>query len=176
MENTPLSAAHRRYMRTEICVSSFVNALMTVLVTYLVFRQATMVPLWGSDGIAFDLVVTAFMVTLLGGLGVSLVTRRRVRGGAIGPLDPAAQGRIAQRLPGNLAVRIVLLALCVTAVTVPLALAALNALAITSMALLPLLVFKTVFAVAVGLLWMPLVLKAALADPVSAASLPVPAR
>ncbi|MGJ7511999.1 hypothetical protein [Variovorax sp. GT1P44] len=119
-------------------------------------------PLWGTDGMAMDLVPTVFMITLVGNLIVTLLTRKRVRDGRVPPLGPPHGPAV--RLPRNALLRVLGLALLLTIVLVPLSVAALASLGLHSMPATPFIAYKLIYGMGVGALSAPLVIRAALPD------------
>lgn len=158
MSTLPLPAEHLRYMRRETLLGCVFNAVLSVVFAVLIFRGVEQIPLWGPQGIAVDLVPTVFMITLVGNLIVTFLTRQRVRAGAVPRLIHPT------RWPRRALVRMLLLAVVATAVVVPLSIGVLSALGIESMPFAPFVAFKVVYGAVVGALTAPLVIRAALAD------------
>lgn len=160
-----LSDTHRRYIRSETLIGCVFNAALSVVFAFLIFRGATLIPLWGAEGIAMDLVPTVFMITLIGNLIVTLLTRRRVRDGAVPPLhDSEAQGTLARRLPRNALLRVLLAAVTMTVTLVPVSIGVLALVGVEAMPFWPFVAFKIFYGAAVGALSAPTIIRAALAD------------
>ncbi|MDM0032387.1 hypothetical protein QTI33_09645 [Variovorax sp. J22P271] len=162
MHTDVLSTAHRRYLRTELLLGCVFNAVLSVMFAFVALQGRAAMPLWGVDGMAIDLIPTVFMITLVGNLIVTLLTRKRVRDGRVPPLEPT-DGPGA-RLPRNALLRVLVLALLMTIVLVPLSTAVLAALGLHSMPSSPFIAYKLIYGMAVGALSAPLVIRAALAD------------
>jgi hypothetical protein len=101
--------AQRRYLLSELLVSLLVNSLLSVLAAWVVFGQRESVVLWGGDGLAVDFLPQTFMVALMSTLVPGWLTRRRVQAGKIASLDAPPQ-----RLPRNLLLRALLVAVLAT--------------------------------------------------------------
>lgn len=149
--------ATQRILATEAAISIVPNALVSALFVWLVFGGQTRVPLWGVHGLAFDLVPTTFMLTLMTTFALTLIVRARRRRGLAG-----ADGTLP--LPRRLPLRAVALALLLCLVFVP-----------ASVLLLWLgwdgdwsygrvMAFKIAYGAGVGLVATPLAVLAALRD------------
>jgi len=160
MANAPLSPIHAHYIRNETLVGCVFNGVLSVVFAFLVFYGVALIPLWGPQGMAVDLVPTVFMITLVGNLIVTVLTRKRVAAGQVPRLVQAP----AQRLPQNALLRMLLLALLFTLVLVPLSAAALWALKIDPLPFWPFVGFKVVYGAIVGALSAGIVVRAALRD------------
>jgi len=96
--------SHDAYIRRETMVSAVINAILSALFFWLVFRGVDPVPVWGMGNWVFDFVPQGFMIALMSTLVPGALTGRAIRSGRI-----AADGQ-ANRLPGNLLARALLLA------------------------------------------------------------------
>ncbi|NQD55674.1 hypothetical protein HP546_09980 [Pseudomonas sp. CM25] len=159
-----LSTAHKKYIRNEVLAGCVINALLAFAFTFMLFRNHPRVRLWGGDGIALDLLVTLFMLTLLANVAVMLITRKRVRAGRIPRLESSALKVMGFRLPRNLFLRALLAAVLMTAIIGPLSIGAFVALEISSMPFWPFVAFKMVYGSVVGALSAPVLLRAVLTD------------
>lgn len=151
-------AETRRTMMIEAAISILPNALFSAFFVWLLFRGTRRIGLWGADGVAFDLVPTTFMLTLITTLLVTWLVRRHVAAGATRP----AAG--TTKLPRNRLVRGVLLGLLMVVLLVPVTIAALNQFWAGDWTFGQMLLFKVVYGVAVGLIVTPIVVLAALRD------------
>lgn len=157
----PKSEEQARYVRRETWVGCVFNAALSVVFAFLVFRGQSPIPLWGAQGLAVDLIPTVFMITLVGNLIATLITRRRVARGHVAALISTSP------VPWHnkwLPVRLLLWAVALTVVLVPLTVAAFWLLQVHQMDFGPFVVFKAVYGAAVGTLSAPHLLRAALAD------------
>lgn len=99
----------RRYIMIETLISMAVNAAFSAGFALLIFGGRAEIGLWGPDGLALDFAPQTFVIAMMSVLVPTALTRRRIRSGALAP------GRGApSRLPGNLLVRALLLALVAT--------------------------------------------------------------
>lgn len=152
------TAETRRTLVIEAAISIVPNALVSAFFVWLLFRGATRIGLWGMNGVAFDLVPTTFMLTLMTTVAVTWLIRRRVATGA----TKRAAGTTP--LPANRLLRGLVLGLAMVVLLVPVTVAALSQLWVGDWTFGQMLVFKIVFGVAVGLIVTPLVVLAALRD------------
>lgn len=164
------SPQHAAYIQRETLTGCVFNAILSVVFAFVVFRGRSPILLWGTDGLAVDLVPTVFMITLVGNVIVTLITRRRVASGQV-PAMPVLSNRFVlfrQMLP-----RILIAAFLMTIVLVPLSVLALWAIGIDRMDFGPFVAFKVVYGAAVGALSAPWVIRHALSDaPVRPAQTP----
>lgn len=161
---TNLSSAHKTYIRNEVLVGCVINALLAFAFTFMLFRNNDEIGLWGADGIALDLLITVFMLTLFANTAVMLITRKRVQAGRIARLPSSAAKVMGVRLPQHLFLRALLAAVLMTAIIGPLSIGAFVVLGITSMAFWPFIAFKMVYGSVVGAISAPVLLRTALAD------------
>ena len=86
-----LSAEHRRFLVVDQgVVPAIFNLLINGGIAWLLFRSASVVPLWGESSIGVDLIATAILLPLLTCLIVSRIVASQVRSGKLSPL-PALQ-------------------------------------------------------------------------------------
>jgi len=160
----PLSAAHKRYVKAETAVGIGFNGVLSV-VFGLPFYNVPAIPLWGAQGMAVDLVPTVFMITLVQTIIITLITRRRVKAGAVAALpEPRSAYPLLKLLPANVLARALLMALVLSLILVPLTIGAMAVLGVDGITFAPFISFKVVYGVAVGMLSAPLSLLAALSD------------
>ena len=165
MKFSELSIEHRRYLKTETAVNSIVNAAFSAIFTWLLFRSADIIPLWGATGMAVDLIPTVFMCTLATGLIATIMTRKKVRQGVLHQLPTAWSNYLLIRMwPRNVVLRSVLVALLATLTLVPLSVGVMLGFNVTEMNYMPLLMFKIVYGGAVTALSAPGFLIAAMTD------------
>lgn len=151
--------ATQRVLAIEAAISVIPNALFSALFVWLLFRDAKAIPLWGTKGVAFDLVPTTFMLTLVTTIGLTLVIRARRRKGALHVADLGFPP-----LPRNVGARAVVLALSLSVLIVPVTVLALHLLWASNWSYAEMLAFKVAYGVMVGLVATPLVVLAALRD------------
>lgn len=160
-----MTDAHRRYIRVETGVSTVLNTLFCLLFGWIIFGGREQVPFAGTDGVGLDVFPTVFMSTLMTAVALTLLTRARLRKGAVLPIAGAST-----RLPRFFLLRAVLFGLLAAlAIAAPtyLLLSALNAGEWTFGGLM---LMKALFGVVIGLVATPPILRAALSDGASAPS------
>lgn len=99
-----------RYIRTETAISVAINAALSALAFVLVFGLRGPVPVWGAGGLVLDGLPQGFMIALMSTLVPGFLTLRRLRRGALAP-NALRDGALAARLPANLLLRALVLAL-----------------------------------------------------------------
>jgi len=154
-----LSPAHRAFIRQQSLVAVVANGVISALFVWLFFGGLARVDLWGERGLAFDLVPTVFMITLMTTIGLTFFTRSRVRSGALAQVETTPV-----RLPRFPPLRGLLLALGFTLVIVPVAVALLALVWGAPWSLPAVYAFKILFGAALGFIVTPVILRLALAD------------
>jgi len=151
---------HDRYIAIETRIGVVLNAIVGGAFVFLMFGGLANVGLWGMQGLAFDLLPTTFMISLMMTIGLTLMTRSRVQKGKIGP---TAYNR---RLPTNVILRGLTLAIIMTLLLVPLSIGLLMLLwTVTGdWPFLIVLGFKSAFSVLIGVVLTPVILRAAFND------------
>jgi hypothetical protein len=96
----------RRYVAIETAISVVINVGFSALFFYLVFGRSEHIELWGPHGFALDYLPQTFMVTLMGVIVPTILTRKRVKGGRVARRESA----LGARLPRGLILRAILLA------------------------------------------------------------------
>ncbi len=149
--------ATQRILATEAAVSIVPNAVVSALFVWLVFGGMDAIPLWGLHGLAFDLLPTTFMLTLMTVFALTLIVRGRRRRGL-----GAAAGALP--LPRPLALRALALALLLSLAFVPLSVLLLWLGWHGDWSYARVMAFKIAYGVAVGLVATPLAVLAALRE------------
>ncbi len=72
------------YIRTEVLISVLINTVLSVAFVIGVFHGQARIPVLGTHSVVRDMAPQTFMVTLMSCLVPGLVTRRRLRTGALG--------------------------------------------------------------------------------------------
>lgn len=153
-----------RYVRAETVASVVINAAVSAAFVWLIFRGMAVIPLWGSRGLAVDLIPTTFMITLMSTIASTLITRGRLRRSQAPQLARADAGSIARALPRNLLLRALTLALGATLVLVPLTVAGLILFGIESAAYGNVMLFKIGYGAVLALIVTPAIVRRALLD------------
>jgi hypothetical protein len=151
-----MSPAHKRFLLLEEGVGSvIVNLLINGVIAYLMFRGAESVPLWGQQSIAGDTIGTTFFLPLITCLIVTPLARGQVRSGRVQPVDGFPLG--LRWMPRRPLWRGALLGgICVAAVA-PLAVTALVVFGVVQQSFWQFVVFKAIFAAALGAVVTPLI-------------------
>jgi hypothetical protein len=156
--------AHRRYVNKERLAAGIFNVIVGVLSTYLAFPNAPVIPLWGQHGIAFDLVPTVFMLTLVGNFVVTVLAHKRLRADEVQIIDDSMCSWIACRLPRNMFIRLLVIAVSMTVLAVPLSVLVLKLVGIDSMSYHQYMGFKACYGPAIGVLSVSVAIETALRD------------
>lgn len=107
-------ADHKRYITIEAIISAAFGFVLSFFFTFVAFGEEDRVPV-GGFGLIFDSAPQTFSLTFMSALIPTLLTRKRMRAGAIAPM--AAR---PWPVPRSAPLRAFLLALLLTAVAVPL--------------------------------------------------------
>jgi hypothetical protein len=151
-----LSSTHKRFLLLEQGFGSVVvNLLINGVIAFLLFRGALVVPLWGQQSIAGDTIGTTFLLPLITCLIATPLVRRQVRAGRVAPVAGTPMG--LDWVPGHTFWRGVVLGVIATLLVAPLAIGVLAALGVTQQSFWGFVVFKAVFAAALGAVVTPLI-------------------
>jgi hypothetical protein len=148
----------RKFLLTQQAVSVVLNAIISALFVWLVFGGLERIGLWGAAGLALDLVPTTFMITLMMGIALTLITRGAVRKGQLAPVPASTI------LPRSVFVRAPLLAFAATIILVPVTVALLWLLWERDWTYGEVMAFKIAYGIALGAIVTPIVIGAALRD------------
>ena len=148
-----------RYILVETAISMVINAAISACFAWLVFGGRADIALWGAGGLAFDFVPQTFMIAMMSVVVPTMLTRRRIGAGAVRPRRGPPS-----RLPSNLFVRALLVALVATVALGGVATAALAATWSGPVGFTAALPLKIAYGAAVALVVTPFALKAALGD------------
>lgn len=155
-----VTESHKRYVRTETFFSIVLNMAVSALFVWIVFRGQSEIGLWGMNGLAFDLVPTTFMITLMTTIALTLITRKRVRNNKVAAItSPSLRG-----VPRFFLLRALLFAIVATAVLVPAMTGLLHLMQVTPVSYSWAMVFKLIYGGLLAVLITPLILIAALRD------------
>ncbi len=154
-----MDAAHRSYIRRETLIGIVLNTIVSAVFVWLMFRGLDAIGLWGMQGLAFDLVPTTFMITLMTTIALTFITRARLRDGSAPALAPRGW-----RPPAFPPVRGVLLGLAFTLALVPAAVGVLSLVWRRDWTFNEVLVFKMIYGAVLGAVVTPIVLRLALMD------------
>jgi len=147
-----LTPAQRRFLLLDNGVGPFVvNLLLNGVIAWLLFRNATHVPLWGQSSIAGDTIVTAFLLPAITCLIVTPLARGRVRSGQL----PAAVDAAWRWIPHNMLWRALLIGLIGLIALTPLTLCVFGVLRIGELSPWHFVYFKAGFAAVEGALVTP---------------------
>jgi hypothetical protein len=148
----------RRFLAVETFVNAVVSGVLSAGFVVLVFGGRDIIPLWGMDGLAFDLIPTVFMITLMMTIGLTLFTRSRCRRGR------APLSRRASRLPGNVLLRALLLAISATVLLVPASVGLLHLLGLQGWSYSAVMLFKIIYGVVLAAAITPVIVIGAMRD------------
>lgn len=151
-----MSPAHKRFLLLEEGLGSvLVNLLLNGVIAYLMFRSAVSVPLWGQQSIAGDTIGTTFFLPLFTCLIVTPLARRQVHAGRLEPLDGTPLG--LAWLPARAFWRGAVLGVLSVILVAPPTIMLLSALGVTQQSFWGFVLFKAVFAAALGAVVTPLI-------------------
>ncbi len=157
-----ITPAHRRYFLVDTGVSPLISNLMiNGVIAWLIYRNATHVPLWGQSSIVGDTIATSFLLPLITCLIVTPLARGKVRAGQVPQL---MRGASWNWLPHNSALRGVIIGILCLLVLTPLTMLGFRLLGINALRPWHFVYFKGTFAALEGLLVTPLLALWALSD------------
>ena len=157
---TPTSPASGVVLR-ETLISTVPNAVVSAGFVWLLFGGQPRIPLWGMNGLAFDLVPTTFMLTLMTTIALTLLFRKRRSDGAL----PASLAEGAPLpVPHNPVLRGLVLGIVLLALFVPASIAVLAAVWQGDWPFAQVLAFKIAYGIAVGWVATPIVVLAVLRE------------
>lgn len=145
-----------QYVRRETGVGVVMASVLTVLVFFAVFGGLAEIPTWGRSGWVFDFVPQSFMIALMGTLIPGVLAQRKLRAGVVMSLPGT------MRLPRNLVVRALILAVVSAVLGTALVAAVAFAAQQESLAFPVALVLKVAYGALLAALITPLGLRAAL--------------
>jgi hypothetical protein len=108
-----MTRTHRRYLLGQTVTGAVINLLLNAAIGFLAYRGLPRLPISGSQSIAGDLIVTAFLLPLLVCLIVTPLVRADARKGKVAPALP--RGVLPRLLPRVLLLRGVALGLLAAA-------------------------------------------------------------
>jgi hypothetical protein len=147
-----LTPAQRRFLLLDNGVGPFIaNLLINGVIAWLLFRNATHVPLWGQSSIAGDTIATSFLLPAITCLIVTPLARGRVRSGRL----PAAVDPAWRWIPRNMGWRAILIGLVGLLALTPLTLLLFGTLGIGELRPWQFISFKATFAAIEGALVTP---------------------
>ena len=158
------TAQHRQMVRRETLIGVLGNAVVALIVVWLLFGGSGPIPVLGTDGGAFGVVPGTFMFTLGMTIGLTRSVRGKVRRGRVQQLAPEATSRLARALPQPLIVRALTLAVAAWLCLVPLTIGLLAWLAPPDWSLGYVLAFNVLYFTVMCLLVVPTVVWRALCD------------
>jgi hypothetical protein len=157
-----ITPAHRRYLVIETGLSPLItNLTINGLIAWLIYRNATHVPLWGQSSIAGDTIATSFLLPLITCLIVTPLARGKVRGGQVPHL---MRDYPWNWLPHNTIWRAIVIGAAGLMVLTPLTLLGFMLLGINDLKPWHFMYFKSTFAAFEGLLVTPLLALWAISD------------
>jgi hypothetical protein len=161
-----MSPAQARFVFLEQGAGAAIgNFVLNGLIGWIAYRSLSVVPLWGSKGIAVDAMATSFLLPLITCFILHVVVNKQVRSGAIEALPASWRTRAGfALLPRNVALRGLSLGLfSALALTVP-TVGVLIALPVASLSLRQFLLFKALHAMTLAVVTSPLAAIYALAS------------
>ncbi|HYV57948.1 MAG TPA: hypothetical protein VE911_10400 [Candidatus Nitrosopolaris sp.] len=162
-----MSPAHRRFLVLEQGVGAAIfNFVLNAGIAWLLFHQLDTVPIRGQQSIVGDTVATSVILPFLTCLIVTPIVRRRIRQGALAPLD--ARAPLAW-LPRRTGLRALVFGCLGGLAFAPVTIAILDALGVTALGFRHFVVFKASFAALAALVVTPVISLAALAGDVAPA-------
>lgn len=155
---------HWRVVRRELITGAIANAVIALIIGWLLFGGQVQVPVLGTDGGAFGILPGTFLFTLALTIGLTLSVRSRVRKGMVPRRLTDRDSSVEASLPGNVVLRGLMLALIAELALVPVTFALLAWLAPHDWSLAAVLTFNVGYFVLLSSLVVPVVVWCALRD------------
>lgn len=152
---------HSRYIMVETLIAIVLNIIVSAVFVFIMFGGMEKIGLWGTAGLALDLVPTVFMITLMTTIALTLIARSRIAAGTVLP------DQRPSRLPANPVLRGLVLAVVATVLIVSVSVAILSALwpVTGDWSFTAVLVFKCAFSAALAIAVTPVIVRHALRIP-----------
>jgi len=116
----PAADARTTMVRAETTINTVVTIVIAGVLSWLIFRGETAIaPLDAPPRGIFGILPGTFNFTLLVTLALTLITRRRLRAGLFPRFGEQEGPRVGARLPANVVLRAITLAVAATIVCVP---------------------------------------------------------
>ena len=151
-----------------ICVTALINVVVNAGIAWLSVGGRSQIPLWappllGGPSTTTDTVATLFLLPFITCVVATAAVRHDLRRGSLQPLQRSALPLLA-RLPAGSVRRGAMLGVMSVAAFAPPAIVVLVAVHADDLSVSDFVIFKTLFAVVLGLLVTPLIAFAALSD------------
>ena len=161
-----MSSAHVRYLFVEQLVgSAVVNLVLNALIAWGVFGRLGVVPLWGQQSIAGDLVGTAFLLPFLTCVIVTPMARRQVVQRGLGGLGwSRASSPWLRLLPASTVWRGAVLGVACVLAVAPFLVGTLDVVGVGAMSVRGFVIFKALVAGVLGAAVTPLIALWAIAE------------
>lgn len=153
----------RKFLAVELAMSALCNGAINVGMAHLAFGGRSAVPLFGADGVAFDLVLTTFLTGLMMTLLLTPVLRRRVQRGSAPSLPRASVPGLLASLPRNTLLRGAAIGTIGLFAVVPAMVVGLFLLDVHAFTFSSVVIFKAGFGAMVGVAMTPAVIYPAIA-------------
>jgi len=142
-----MSPGLRHYLLMEhVFGAAIINVLLNALIVWLSFRHLDVVPLWGAESIAGDMVGTTIVLPLLTCSIVTRIVAWHLRQGRISPADFGGDAGVLRKLPSGIFARGLALGAVTTVTVPPVLVALLLAFGVVSLDLRTFVIFKAAYA------------------------------
>jgi hypothetical protein len=160
-----LERIHRSFLLKETFISILINAILSGVIAFFMFRSQSTITLWGKNGLFFDLIPTIFIMTFLMTIAMTPVTRVRILKGKA-PVAPwhRSEHPIYRFFPGAFVIRAFVFAVVALLLLLPITTAWVYFLTKFPLTLSEMVLFKSCYGAIVGLLFTPVILIVAMAD------------
>lgn len=160
-----LERIHRSFLLKETLISILINAILSGVIAFFMFRSQSTITLWGKNGLFFDLIPTIFIMTFLMTLAMTPVTRARIlKGKAPGVPWHRSEHHIFRFVPGAFVIRAFVFGAVALLLLLPTTTAWVYFLTEFPLTLTGMVMFKSCYGALVGLLFTPAILIVAMTD------------
>jgi hypothetical protein len=156
---------HRKFLVKETLVGIMVNAVISGIIAFFMFRSQSEIPLWGKNGLFFDLIPTIFLMTFCMTLGMTPATRARIGKGKA-PVAPWHRSEYAvfRVFPRAFVLRAFVFGAMALLILLPTTTVLVSLLNGCPMTFTEMLLFKICYGALIGLLLTPAITLVAMAD------------
>ena len=153
-----MTGEHAAYVRKETVISMVINGMISAGFAIAVFRGASSIGVWSSPSLALDFLPQTFAIAFFSVLVPSLLTRKRVKRGAV------ERKAASQRLPQNIILRALAVAVVSVVIIGGLAIVISSLVIRSELSFTSVMILKVAYGVVVAALITPFALHEALCE------------
>jgi hypothetical protein len=140
-----MSKLPQSYLLTESLIGSAISLVLSIVFVFLIFESTNPVPVFGFEGIIFDSIPQSFAIAFMTTLMPTLLTRRRIKLAKVSVIRAGVN-----RLPHNLFLRSLYMAIGVTVVAYALHFLLFGLIGLNSFSFSSVLIYKSCYGALLG--------------------------